>query len=64
MDATDLGCYDGGEFREHSEVVGGEQRQERKRGTTMVRLFIAERSSSGSTAHDEDATAMAACHHA
>jgi len=23
-DATDLGCYDGGEFHERSEVVGGE----------------------------------------
>jgi len=46
-DATDLGCYDGGEFRERSEVVGDEQRQERKRGTTTVRLFIAGRSSSG-----------------
>ena len=46
-DATDLGCYNGGEFRERGEVVGGEQRQERKRGTTTVRLFIAGRSSSG-----------------
>ena len=46
-DATDLGCYDCGEFRERSEVIGGEQRQERKRGTTTVQLFIAARSSSG-----------------
>jgi len=45
-DATDLGCYDGGEFHERSEVVGDEQRQERRRGTTTVRLFIAGRSSS------------------
>ena len=46
-DATDLGCYDGGEFHERSEVVCGEQRQEKRRGTTTVRLFIAGRSSSG-----------------
>jgi len=46
-DASDLGCYDGGEFHERSEVVGGEQRQEKRRGTTTVRLFIAGRSSSG-----------------
>ena len=46
-DATDLGCYDGGEFCERSEGVGGEQRQERRRGTTTVRLFIAGRSSFG-----------------
>ena len=25
-DATDLGCYDGDEFHERSEVVGSEQR--------------------------------------
>ena len=58
-DATDLGCYDGGEFRERSEVVGGEQRQERGRGTAMVRLYIAGRSSSGFDStrrrcHDDD----------
>ena len=46
-DANDLGCYDDGKFHERSEVVGGEQRQERRRGTTTVRLFIAGRSSSG-----------------
>ena len=47
VDATDLGCYDGGEFCERSEVIVGEQRQEKRRGTTTVRLFIAGRSSSG-----------------
>ena len=46
-DATDLGCYDGGEFCERSEGVVGEQRQERRRGTTTVRLFIAGMSSPG-----------------
>ena len=46
-DATDLGCYDGGEFCERSEGVGDEQRQERRRGTTTVRLFIAGMSSPG-----------------
>ena len=46
-DATDSRCYDGGEFCERSEIVGGEQRQEKKRGTTMVRLFIAGGNSSG-----------------
>ena len=46
-DATDSTRYDDGEFCERSEVVGGEQRQEKRRGTTTVRLFIAERSSSG-----------------
>ena len=46
-DATDSGCYDGGEFRKRSEVVGDEQRQERRRGTTTVRLFIAGMSSPG-----------------
>ena len=46
-DATDSRRYDGGEFCERSEVVDGEQRQEKRRGTTTVRLFIAGRSSSG-----------------
>ena len=46
-DATDSRRYDGGEFCERSEVVVGEQRQEKRRGTTTVRLFIAGRSSSG-----------------
>ena len=46
-DATDSRCYDGGEFCERSEIVGGEQRQEKKRGTTTVRLFIAGGKSSG-----------------
>ena len=46
-DATDSRCYDGGEFCERSEGVGGEQRQERRRGTTTVRLFIAGMSSPG-----------------
>ena len=46
-DATDSRRYDGGEFCERSEVVVDEQRQERRRGTTTVRLFIAGRSSSG-----------------
>ena len=40
-DATDSECYDGGEFRERSEVVGGEQRQERGRGTATVTCLLA-----------------------